>query len=67
VVCSRLGNKYIVDSILPQSTTFTLVDKLHIVTYIFLLLCIILSVISLRLWKTDREKQSVRFDKWAYR
>jgi len=64
---AAVGNKYIVDSILPQSTTFTLVDKLHIVTYIFLLLCIILSVISLRLWKTDREKQSVRFDKWAYR
>ncbi len=64
---AAVGNKYIVDSILPQSTTFTLVDKLHIVTYVFLLLCIVLSVISLRLWKTDREKQSARFDRRAYR
>jgi hypothetical protein len=63
---AAVGNKYIVDSILPQSTTFTLVDKLHILTYLFLLLCIVLSVISLRLWKTDREKQSARFDRRAY-
>ncbi len=32
---AAVGNKYIVDSILPQSTTFTLVDKLHILTYVF--------------------------------
>lgn len=63
---AAVGNKYIVDSILPQSTTFTLVDKLHILTYIFLLLCIVLSVISLRIWKNGREKLSARFDRRAY-
>lgn len=59
---AAVGNKYIVDSILPQSTTFTLVDKLHILTYFFLLLCIILSVTSLRIWKNGQPQASARFD-----
>ena len=63
---AAVGNKYIVDSILPQSTTFTLVDKLHILTYFFLLLCIILSVISLRIWKVKSPENSQRFDKWVF-
>lgn len=63
---AAVGNKYIVDSILPQSTTFTLVDKLHILTYIFLLLNIVLSVISLRIWKSGKEITSARFDRRAY-
>lgn len=63
---AAVGNKYIVDSILPQSTTFTLVDKLHILTYIFLLLCIVLSVISLRIWKNGHKKKATRFDRRAY-
>lgn len=63
---ASVGNKYIVDSFLPQSTAFTLVDKLHILTYVFLLLCIVLSVISLRIWKNGRELASRRFDRRAY-
>lgn len=63
---AAVGNKYIVDSILPQSTTFTLVDKLHILTYIFMLLCIVLSVISLRTWKNGNHVRSRRFDRLAY-
>ncbi len=63
---AAVGNKYIVDSILPQSTTFTLVDKLHIVTYLFMLVCIVLSVISLRMWKNGKEATSARFDRRAY-
>lgn len=63
---AAVGNKYIVDSILPQSTTFTLVDKIHILTYLYLLLCIVLSVISLRLWKNGRERLSARFDRRVY-
>lgn len=63
---AAVGNKYIVDSILPQSTTFTLVDKLHILTYLFMLLCIVSSVISLRIWKNGKEARSRRFDRRAY-
>ncbi|MBL7775382.1 MAG: hypothetical protein JNK89_05235 [Saprospiraceae bacterium] len=63
---AAVGNKYIVDSILPQSTTFTLVDKLHILTYLFMLLNIVLSVISLRIWKNGNPARSTRFDRRAY-
>jgi len=63
---AAVGNKYIVDSILPQSTTFTLVDKIHILTYIFMLLCVVLSVRSLRIWKNGHPAKSTRFDKWSY-
>lgn len=63
---AAVGNKYIVDSILPQSTTFTLVDKLHILTYLFLLICIVFSVISLRIWKNGNQKRSTLFDRRAY-
>lgn len=62
-----VGNKYIVDSILPQSTTFTLVDKLHILTYFFLLLCIVSSVTSLRIWKNGNPPASARFDQRAWK
>ncbi|MFK8161844.1 MAG: hypothetical protein AB8H12_05215 [Lewinella sp.] len=63
---AAVGNKYIVDSILPQSTSFTLVDKIHVMTYIFLLLCIVLSVISLRLWKNKKMVQSRRLDRVSF-
>ncbi|MEO6039629.1 MAG: hypothetical protein ABIQ93_14545 [Saprospiraceae bacterium] len=63
---AAVGNKYIVDSILPQSATFTLVDKLHILTYFFLLLCIFLSVLSLRIWKRKSPEQSQRFDQRVF-
>lgn len=64
---AAVGNKYIVDSILPQSTAFTLVDKLHILTFFFLLMCIVFSVMSLRIWKNGQEKVSAAFDKKASR
>ncbi|MCS7036598.1 MAG: hypothetical protein RMJ33_08485 [Saprospiraceae bacterium] len=63
---AAVGNKYIVDSILPQSTTFTLVDKLHVLTYFFLLLCIVLSVASLRVWKNGNPEASARFDRRSW-
>jgi hypothetical protein len=60
---SAVGNKYIVDSILPQCTFFTLVDKIHVMTYVFLLLCI---VIPLRLWKNGKVEASKKLDWWAF-
>lgn len=63
---AAVGNKYIVDGILPQSTSFTLVDKIHVMTYVFLLLCIVLSVISLRLWKDGKIKKSKQLDRLSF-
>jgi len=63
---AAVGNKYIVDSILPQSTSFTLVDKIHVMTYVFLLLCIVLSVVSLRIWKNGDRQKSRKLDRWSF-
>ena len=57
-----VGNKYIIDSSLPESTTFTLVDTLHGITMIFVLLVVITSIYALKLTKSGQEKKANRFD-----
>jgi len=58
-----IGNKYIVDASLPETTTFTLVDTLHGITLIFILTVIISTAYSLRLIKQDKLAASNKFDK----
>lgn len=60
-----VGNKYIIDSSLPESTSFTLVDTLHGITLFFILAIIAANSYSLHLIKKERVAQSVRFDKMA--
>jgi hypothetical protein len=57
-----IGNKYIVDSSLPDSTTFTLVDTLHGITLFFILIIIAANAYSLRLIKQNNIQRAVRFD-----
>nr|WP_067053217.1 hypothetical protein [Mucilaginibacter sp. L294] len=57
-----IGNKYIVDSSLPESTTFTLVDTLHGITLLFILTVIISTAYSLRLVKKDKVDEAKKFD-----
>jgi hypothetical protein len=57
-----VGNKYIVDSTLPDSTTFTLVDTLHGITLFFILMIIAANAYSLRLIKQNKIPKSIRFD-----
>jgi hypothetical protein len=58
-----VGNKYIIDSSLPESTTFTLVDSLHGLT-LFAIFCVITATAnSLRLVKQGRIKEADRFDR----
>lgn len=64
---AAVGNKYIIDSILPESSTFTLVDSLHALTFIAILATIILSVYSLNLAKNKQLKKANRVDKKASR
>ncbi len=46
-----VGNKYIIDSTLPESSAFTLVDALHGITLMYILLVIAANAYSLRLIK----------------
>ena len=55
-----IGNKYIIDSSLPESTSFTLVDTLHGLTLLFIFCVIAATAYSLRMVKKGKNVQ--RFD-----
>ena len=57
-----IGNKYIVDSSLPESTTFTLVDLLHGLTLFMIFVIITATAYSLVLVKKNLYKKAKRFD-----
>ncbi len=57
-----VGNKYIVDSALPESTTFTLVDTLHGITLFFIVLIMVANAHVLRLSKKNKVLEIKRFD-----
>jgi len=58
-----IGNKYIIDGSLPESTTFTLVDTLHGITLIFILAVIVSTALSLKLIKRGKEEKAQKFDR----
>jgi hypothetical protein len=62
---AAIGNKYIIDSSLPDSTSFTLVDTLHGITLFFIFVVVASSVYSLKLVKQNKMQASLRFDFWA--
>jgi hypothetical protein len=53
---AAVGNKYIIDSLLPESSSFTLVDTLHTLTFLGIFATLVVSAICLKLnerGKTD--------------
>ena len=58
-----IGNKYIIDSALPESTSFTLVDMLHGITLLFIVAVIISTSYSLVLVKQNKIAKAQKFDK----
>lgn len=62
-----IGNKYIIDSALPESNSFTLVDTLHGITLFYVFLVIASSVHTLRLIKGDNPGRAERFNRMARR
>jgi hypothetical protein len=57
-----VGNKYIIDSSLPESTSFTLVDTLHGLTLFSIFIIIASTTYSLHLIKKGEIKRATRFD-----
>ncbi|GAA4739587.1 hypothetical protein [Flavisolibacter ginsenosidimutans] len=57
-----IGNKYIIDSSLPESTSFTLVDTLHGLTLFAIFLIITATAYSLLLVKRNELRKARRFD-----
>lgn len=59
-----VGNKYIIDSSLPESTTFTLVDTLHGLTLFFIFSVVAATAWSLYLVKLEQPLRARRFDRF---
>ena len=57
-----IGNKYIIDSSLPETTSFTLVDTLHGLTLFFILAIISATAYTLKLVKAGKENEAQKFD-----
>lgn len=57
-----IGNKYIIEASLPESSSFTLVDILHEITLLFILGVITATAFSLRLVKQNKLEQANKFD-----
>jgi hypothetical protein len=60
---AAVGNKYIIDSILPESTSFTLVDTLHTITYLSILVTLTVSAIALHYFDIGKTEKSITTNK----
>jgi hypothetical protein len=57
---AAVGNKYIIDSLLPQSSSFTLVDTLHTITFLAIFATLLISAVALRLHDANKTDTSLR-------
>jgi hypothetical protein len=66
---AAIGNKYIVESAVSASTTNTLMDNVHNLTFTFILLIVGVIIVSLSLFESGDEqkrKLSLKIDKWSF-
>ncbi len=60
---ATVGNKYIIDSILPESSSFTLVDTLHTITFLGIFATLVVSAIALQQSDKGNKEGAVRINK----
>jgi len=66
---TAVGNKYITDSAVPATNQMTLIDYLHLITFICIFLIVIQSVISLLIYERDTDSAkllSKKFDRISF-
>lgn len=62
---AAVGNKYIIEGLIPPNSNLSMLDLLHNITFIFIILIIISSVISLKLYEMNTDSAKIkakRFD-----
>lgn len=64
---AAVGNKYIIDSLLPESSQFSLVDTLHTITFLAIFATLLVSAISLRLYDRGRKEDCLKVNKYGSR
>ncbi|MFZ5999639.1 MAG: hypothetical protein ACOYW3_03955 [Bacteroidota bacterium] len=57
---AAVGNKYIIDSILPESSAFTLVDTLHALTFIGIFGTLLVSAVALKQYDKGYKEMAER-------
>lgn len=60
---AAVGNKYIIDSLLPESSTFSLVDTLHTLTFMSILATLVVSALALKLYDSKKNEQALRVNR----
>ncbi len=63
---AAVGNKYIVDSSLPDHTSFTIVDKIHNMTFALIFVSIVFNVISNAFFRRGKAALGKRIDYTAF-
>lgn len=56
---AAVGNKYIIDSLLPESSSFTLVDILHTITFFGIFATLVISATALHLYDKGKTAQAM--------
>ncbi len=64
-VFASVGNKYVIDSILPETSQLTLVDILHGFTLVCIFFIIALAAISLYYFKHEKFEKAHKIDKYG--
>ncbi len=57
---AAVGNKYIIDSLLPESSQFTLVDTLHTLTFFAIFATLAVSAMALRLYDAGKKDACIK-------
>lgn len=60
---AAVGNMYVVDANVPDSLSFGLIDQIHIVTFVYILMSMMISIRSLQLFESKRINQQMQLDR----
>jgi Neurotransmitter-gated ion-channel ligand binding domain len=66
---AAIGNKYITESVVPATNANTLMDNVHNLTFGFILLIVIISIITLRLYQSENKHKvalSIKIDRISF-
>lgn len=64
---AAVGNKYIIDSLLPESSSFTLVDSLHSTTFMAIFATLLVSAIALKFHDNGNAQASTKINYYGSR
>jgi hypothetical protein len=64
---AAVGNKYIIDSLLPETSDYTLVDTLHSITFLFIFFTIFLNAYCVKIFEHHKHEQAVRLNYYGSR